>query len=98
MMSYTELFVGTLLLLLGIVVLVTAAITGYYSHGGGKLRAGALATLGIVALAVLPFALGWPSIGSFLSELLWPLLIMGSAAAAGLGATLGLLYILAEGR
>jgi hypothetical protein len=97
-MSPAELFVASFLILLGITALILAAIVGFHSYRGGRSRAAGLALVGIVALVVLPFILGWPSLEDVWDELLSHLLVMVIAALVGALLAFWLLYVLAEAR
>jgi len=98
MLGDAQLLLGAFLLSLGVSSIAGAVLLGVYSRACRGLRAGALAAIGTVALVAMPLAVGMPTASGLWGDLLWPLLVMGAAAAAGTGAGLGLLYVLVEGR
>jgi hypothetical protein len=97
-MSMAIIALAVVLLSLALFSIALAALTGRYSVRGGRRRSGALAVLGIAALAGMTFFLwgrGWSSV---LDDILWPLAIYSLAVLSGVGAGVFLLYGLVGAR
>ncbi len=94
----TTVVMAIVLLSMGVVSLALAYLAGRFSVRGGGRRALALSALGFAALAgtfLLLWDEGW---SSTVDDMLWPLLVYGSAALAGAGAGAGLVYALVAAR
>lgn len=97
-MSLTTVGIAVLLLGLGVISLVLAAVAGRYSVRGSGRRTAAMTVLGIAALAGTVIILSgepWPSVRD---EMLWPLAMYILAAASGVGIGAGLVYVLVAAR
>ena len=94
----TTLIVAILLLSLGVVALALAYVAGVQSVRGAGRRATAMAVLGVSALVGTTVLLWGTSWSRVLDEMLWPLLVYSSAAAAGAGLGAALLYGLVAAR
>ncbi len=98
MISLSTVAVAVLLLSLGVVSLVLAAVAGMYSVRGSGRRTAAMTILGIAALAgtvIILSSQGWPSVRD---EVLWPLAVYILAASSGVGIGAGLIYALVAAR
>lgn len=98
MISLSTVAVAVLLLSLGVVSLVLAAVAGMYSVRGSGRRTAAMTILGIAALAgtvIILSSEGWPSARD---EVLWPLAVYILAASSGVGIGAGLIYVLVAAR
>ncbi|MCK5254215.1 MAG: hypothetical protein KAQ96_14750 [Thermoplasmata archaeon] len=98
MISHTTVAVAVLLLSLGVISLVLAAVAGRYSVRGSGRRTAAMTILGIAALAgtiIILSSEGWPSVRE---EMLWPLAVYILAASSGVGIGAGLVYVLVAAR
>ena len=98
MISLSTVAVAVLLLSLGVVSLVLAAVAGMYSVRGSGRRTAAMTILGIAALAgtvIILSSQGWPSVRD---EMLWPLAVYILAASSGVCMGAGLIYVLVATR
>ena len=92
MISNATVVVSILLLSLGIVSIALAVVAAVYSVSGGRQRTAAMAVLGIGALVGMVYMLWGQSWDAIWEDMVWPLLVLTAAAAAGLATGAGLIY------
>lgn len=98
MVSDATVMVSVFLLILGITSIALAVFLAFYSSRAKGSRGAALAIVGggaLVALAYVLRDLPWEGVWT---EVLWPLVLMGTAASAGLLAGAALVYMLIAAR
>jgi hypothetical protein len=98
MVSDATVMVAVFLLILGVVSIALAAFLAVYSSRAKGARGAALAVVGggaWVALAYVLRDLPWEGVWD---EVLWPLLLVGTAASAGLLTGAALVYMLIAAR
>jgi hypothetical protein len=98
MMADSTVGVAMFLLALGVTSLVLAYMAGRFSVRSSGRRAGALALLGVSALAVMVYVLWDRSWSTLWVDMLWPALVYLAAAGAGLGIGVSLVYGLVAAR
>jgi hypothetical protein len=91
-------FVATFLLALGVTSLALAVVAILYGVRDRTGRGGALAVLGIAALASMAYLLSDLPGGDLWSQLFLPLLVVLAAAGAGIAMGAGLVFILVAAR
>ena len=98
MVSDATVMVAVFLLILGITSIALAVYLALYSSRAKGARGAALAVVGggaLVALAYVLRDIPWECVWD---EVLWPLLLMGTAASAGLMGGTALVYMLIAAR
>jgi hypothetical protein len=98
MVSDATVMVSVFLLVLGIFSIALAVFLGFYSSRANRARAIALVSVGTGALVAMVYVLRDVPLKEVWDEVLWPLLLIGTAAVLGILAGAGLVYLLVAAR